>query len=191
MNKKIILIAIIVSVVILITVVFSSQSIPPKLFDKTQELDPVDFEFIDKPLTPLLVNVTNLYENDEQFKQATQILQGLNITNIEDDLYWQSILNSFQIINEKSGRNGTMSLEDSQILRDLLREKIQLSSEDVSLPIDMSSLDNNTAIVSDWTTGKCDSSYPDFCLPSSPDLDCSEIPIKNSVYFANIDHLQC
>jgi len=63
--------------------------------------------------------------NDADFVKATKIIQGLNSTNIEDDDYWQTVLDSLILITEKQGisLNGTLSFEDSEMLRELIRQE--------------------------------------------------------------------
>jgi len=62
--------------------------------------------------------------NDEDFVNAGKIIQGLNSTNIEDDVYWQTVIESLVLVIEKQGisLNDTFSFEDSEQLRDLLRQ---------------------------------------------------------------------
>ncbi len=62
--------------------------------------------------------------NDPDFVKATKIIQGINSTNIEDDAYWQTALDALIIVTEKQGisLNGTLSYEDSEILRELIRQ---------------------------------------------------------------------
>jgi len=75
------------------------------------------------------------FKNDPDFVKATKIIQELNSTNIEDDAYWQTVLDSLIIITEKEGINGTLSFEDSEMLRELLRqEKIRQEKQRESEP---------------------------------------------------------
>jgi len=76
-------------------------------------------------------------EKDADFVNAGKIIKELNSTNIDDDAYWQTVLDSLIIINEKLGNNVnvTISFEDSETIREIMRqEKLRQEKQHTSQP---------------------------------------------------------
>jgi len=96
---------------------FEIIDVTPEMWEKNQkraeEENAIRLELLEK------------LNKDADFVKATKIIQELNSTNIEDDAYWQMVLDSLILTSEKQGINGTLSFEDSEILRELLRQEKQ------------------------------------------------------------------